>query len=401
MPNMSWSFLLDRATLVASSLIALLTLKYVKAYRTRSKPDAIPTVGPDGILSSYYTIWRYLFHGCELIEEGCRKYPGRAFKIPTLDGWQVVVNGPKLIDDIRRAPEKELSNLEAIEDLLKASYTISPALHNNPYHIEVIRTLLTRNIVPRFDDLRDEIVAAFNDNIPVKDHAVEAVHNIVVRTSNRMLVGLPLCRDPDYCDLNINFTVSVAISSALISLFPEALHPIVGRIFTKREHFFGRAMKHLGPIIEERLKMQQEYGKEWPDKPNDYISWLIDLMEYAAEDWQKGLVEDLVLRVLAVNFAAIHTTSMSFTHALYHLAANPHLAGPLREEVATTVGTKGWSKAAMVQTRLMDSFLKESQRHVGAFPLQSVTVLTARRSRDGSCHQEGFQALRRFSHHQK
>ena len=57
---------------------------------------------------------------------------------------------------------------------------------------------------------------------------------------------------------------------------------------------------------------------------------------------------------------------MSFTHALYHLVSNPHVVEPLRNEVETVIAKEGWSKAAMVQLRLMDSFLKESQRHVGA-----------------------------------
>jgi len=28
-----------------------------------------------------------------------------------------------------------------------------------------------------------------------------------------------------------------------------------------------RAMRHLAPIIEERLKLQKEYGNDWVDKP--------------------------------------------------------------------------------------------------------------------------------------
>uniref|UniRef100_A0A0W0EXE4 Cytochrome P450 n=1 Tax=Moniliophthora roreri TaxID=221103 RepID=A0A0W0EXE4_MONRR len=372
---MTWLASLDRASLAICGFLALLTLKYVDAYRARSKLNAIPTIGHNGIFSSYYTVWRFLFHGLEIIEEGCRKYPNRAFKFATMDKWVVVVNGPKLVDDIRRAPEDVLSNLEALDDALKAIYTIHPKLDTNPYHIDIIRTPLTRNIGARFADIRDEIIAAFNDNIPIKENewveipAVKAVLNIVVRTSNRVFVGLPLCRDPDYCDLNINFTLSVGINAALIGLFPKFLHPIVGRIFTQRKQYLRRAMKHLGPIIEERLKMHQEYGKEWPDKPNDYISWAIDVMEGVAEDWQYGSVEDLTVRVLGANFAAIHSTSMALTHALYHLAANPHLAGPLREEAETIIKREGWTKNAMVQMRLIDSFLKESQRHVGLGPI--------------------------------
>lgn len=54
-----------------------------------------------------------------------------------------------------------------------------------------------------------------------------------------------------------------------------------------------------------------------------------------------------------------------FTHALYHLAANPEYAQPLREEVDTIVREDGWSKASVGKMRKIDSFLKESQRFNG------------------------------------
>lgn len=101
------------------------------------------------------------------------------------------------------------------------------------------------------------------------------------------------------------------------------------------------------------------------------------LMEEANADEQD--VRSLTLRVLTVNFAAIHTSSMarflilhslcilliilqSFTHALHHLAANPDCIQPLREEVDAVIASEGWTKTAMQKMRKVDSFLKESQR---------------------------------------
>ncbi|KAF9254469.1 cytochrome P450, partial [Marasmius fiardii PR-910] len=344
--------------------------------------DGIPTIGRNGIFSSYITAWEFYKDGRGLVEEGCRKYPGRVFKIPTLQGYHILINGPKLLEELRRANEDDLSIMAAMTDSLKSIYTISPTLNENPYHVDVVRTPLTRNIVARFDDIHDEIVAAFKDNIPnaeddwVEIPVVKPIQNIIVRASNRFFVGLPVCRDQDYCDLNITFTVSVVVNATIISLFPKYLHPIVGRIFTVGKSSLRRALRHLRPVIEERLRKDREYGKDWPggDRPNDYISWFIDTSEEIGEDWQRGSVEDLALRVLGINFAAVHTTSMAFTHALYHLAANPHLAQPLRDEVEAIIAKEGWTKIAMVQLRLMDSFLKESQRTAGVGPVSVVRI---------------------------
>ena len=82
----------------------------------------------------------------------------------------------------------------------------------------MIRTRLTRHIATFFDDVRDEIEAAFNDLIPantnglfnlhtihtevshvliltdwVSIHALPTVQSIVARVSGRVFVGLPLC----------------------------------------------------------------------------------------------------------------------------------------------------------------------------------------------------------------
>ncbi|KAL0575654.1 hypothetical protein V5O48_006310 [Marasmius crinis-equi] len=310
-------------------LVFYLAYRYVAACQARSKLDKIPTVGHDGIISSYLTAWRTFTDGFKLIEEGCRKYPGGAFKIPTLTGWQVVVNGPVLINDLRRATDEELSANQALCEDLQASYTMSPALGIKSYHADVARTPLTRNIVSHFDDILDETCAAFADNIPLQDDWVEIpvvrrIQNVVVRISNRVFVGLPLCRDPDWCDLIIQFTIDVTVNATIIHLFPKILHPIVGRIFTTKNRTMRRTMRHLGPIIKQRL--------ETGERP------------------------------------------MVFTHALYHLAANPELIRPLRREVENVVENgEGWTKRAMLQLRLVDSFLKESQRRVG------LTMLTISR----------------------
>ena len=42
------------------------------------------------------------------------KYKGRAFKIPELFRWHVIVTGPKLIEDLRKAQDDVLSFDEAV-----------------------------------------------------------------------------------------------------------------------------------------------------------------------------------------------------------------------------------------------------------------------------------------------
>ena len=47
---------------------------------------------------------------------------------------------------------------------------------------------------------------------------------------------------------------------------------------------------------------------------------------------------------------------------IYHLAEQPHLPVPLREEIEACLVADGWTAAALSKMRKLDSFLRESVR---------------------------------------
>jgi hypothetical protein len=99
---------------------------------------------------------------------------------------------------------------------------------------------------------------------------------------------------------------------------------IAGRLVSRVPGTIRDITKYLQPIIEERLEKEARYGSDWSGKPvqyfpefkrlhsclltmcqNDLISWILE----CAEEHQKT-IRDVTIRVLQVNFGAIHTTSM-------------------------------------------------------------------------------------------
>jgi len=90
---------------------------------------------------------------------------------------------------------------------------------------------------------------------------------------------------------------------------------------------------------------------------NDFLSWVIDASTGKDRD-----DKILTARILNLNFAAIHTSSLAVTHALLDLASHPEFLKPLREEVEEVTRREGWTKAALEQMIKVDSFMKESQR---------------------------------------
>ncbi|KAF8844228.1 cytochrome P450 [Paxillus ammoniavirescens] len=332
----------------------------------RPNLDAIPTVGSSTWLGSWWAGIQFSTKAADVVRDGYYKHKGTPFKVANGYHWMVILSGPQFVEDVRKASKDELSLAEAANDTMNLEYTLGQDAHHNPYHIPIIRSQLTRNLGILYPDIRNEIVTAFEEILDLRGNewksvpALQTVQTVVCRTSNRIFVGLPLCRNPDWMDLSMQFSMDAIKRGALIGLFPKVLAPLVARFMASVPESARRCMNHLGPIIEERRKHLDEYGKDWADKPNDFLSWLMDNPEGS-----KSSIKNLTLRILLVIIAAVHTSSNSFTQALYNLAANPQYMQPLREEVESIIEKDGWSKGALAKMRKLDSFLKENQRVEG------------------------------------
>ncbi|KAF8330122.1 cytochrome P450 [Amanita rubescens] len=376
------------------SLIALLTFIYYapaiyKRIINNIKLRSFPTVGNSDPFTSYIGALRFQKYAKEMVEEGYHKYRGAIFKVPMLFDWAIMISGPDKIEDFRRAPDDV-----AHVDPSYSRRSIQGFIH-------VIRTPLTRNVGVRYPDVLDEIITAFNDHIPIKNEEwikitiYPTIADIVCRTSNRMLVGLPLCRDPDYLELNKQFTVDVIKSTRILRLFPHLLKPIVAR-FLNSAKGLKRGLRHIGPLVKEREGLETRYGKDWQDRPvrriffspmtpslrsfreqNDILTWLVEISK-GQEPWT---AREITSCILLINFAAIRTTTLArkqtaVTHSIYDLAAHPEYLQPLRQEIKAAVEEEGWSKAAVAKMTKLDSFIKETMRiaPIGAFMMQHRTT---------------------------
>nr|VWO99889.1 Uncharacterized protein [Ganoderma boninense] len=117
----------------------------------------------------------------------------------------------------------------------------------------------------------------------------------------------------------------------------------------------------------------EEFGEDWPDKPNDMLQWLID---EAVPMGHSDL--SVVERIMLINFAAIHTSSTSLTHVLYDLAASPEWIPPIREEIESVIAADGWTKLSMAKMWKLDSVFRESSRFHGIV----MTTITRKAMKD-------------------
>ncbi|WYZ41447.1 hypothetical protein EsH8_V_000342 [Colletotrichum jinshuiense] len=183
---------------------------------------------------------------------------------------------------------------------------------------------------------------------------------LISRISARVFVGEELCENQEWLDITKDYTMTLFVAVEALRQWPSWLRPVA--------HWFipecravraqvARARNIIQPIIDCRRasnSAKQEAG-EAMSKKADTIGWL----DAAA----KGRPYDVAAAQLGLSFAAIHTTTEMLSGLIGDLCENPELFDPLRKEISTTLAAKGWTKAALHDLKLMDSVMKESQRH--------------------------------------
>ncbi|KAI0280021.1 cytochrome P450 [Russula aff. rugulosa BPL654] len=325
--------------------------------------DAIPTIGFSDPILSHLSSLRFYFNRIPMLKEGYEKTRPGLFKIANFRRWMVLAGGSELIDDIRRAPDDVLSVRETRNIFLQLKYLRCPLNPEDEYSTEIIRSKFSRDVASIFEQVRGELAMAIDDLIPtngyewVKVPFPETISRVICRTTNRIFVGVPLCRDRDYQNLNLAFAVHVIKFVKIISWFPEPLKPIASRMLSKLPSQIQQEIEFIRPMVQERFAKMEEYGEDWDDKPNDLLMWLMT----EATGVERS-VEGFARRLLVINFAAIHTTSATVTQVLYRLLTNPEYLEPLREEVDAVIREEGWTKAGMDKMYRIDSFLRETQR---------------------------------------
>ncbi|KAF7349710.1 Cytochrome P450 [Mycena sanguinolenta] len=311
--------------------------------------DVIPSIGCLGVF--YLGAFRFLRHGEAMVQEGYKKYNGVIFRVPFLSRWGFVATGPALVKEI----------FHTSDDILSLEETV----YDDPHHIQSAVMHFTRTLGRRVPEMRDEIVCAFDEILGATEKdwnpvpVLSTIMPIVSRISNRLFVGLRLCRDPEFLKFSMQHTVDVVVAGRLIGFLPNFLRPIFGPFISSRKRNMREAIKMLGPLVAERMAMLDEHGTDWADKPNDLISSLLEI----AQSNQRN-VYSIVQRILIVILAAIHTSSI-----------------PLREEVESVVEKDGWTKVALDNMHKIDSFIRESQRMNGLNCLASARMVV---------HPDGF-----------
>ena len=182
---------------------------------------------------------------------------------------------------------------------------------------------------------------------------------MVARLSSRVFLGKDLCRDERWLEITKGYTIDSFAGAYILRIFPTVSRPIV-HWFIPQLRRLRKAIKDahrlVDPEVERRKAKVQEAldaGRK-PPKVSDTIGWMHEI--------SRGRKVDYVAGQLSLSLAAIHTTTETTTQAMLDVCEHPEVVQPLREEIVQVIRENGWAKTSLYKLKLMDSFLKESQR---------------------------------------
>ncbi|KAF2641858.1 cytochrome P450 [Massarina eburnea CBS 473.64] len=354
-------------------------------------PTSIPWVGHG---KSLFGTLRNTFAGFtqskSWMQDGYDLYSkhGKAFVFPSMLGATAQTMIPRsqmswMLDQ----PDHVLSTSAAHYEVLHGDYSfVSKTCLKDPYHEHVVHKNLARNLNAVIPDLDDEVSRDVDELLGTDTETWKKIDplegmmmRIIPKITNRVLVGEPLCRNKDYLDNMLGFTMDVIRGFLLFTITPQILHPIVGPIHgLAAKYHYWRTSQYSLPLIKQRLSDigKKDAGdpefKNWKE-PNDYVTWSIrtSIAEGRRDELNPSMI---ALRILPLNFASIHTTALTGSATLLDIfSSSPDVVQSLREEalrVYTAHGRK-WTKTGLSSMYRIDSAIRESQR-ISAFSLSFI-----------------------------
>lgn len=361
-------------SLVIFSTVLSVLLTWLRAPRY---PTDVPWVGTGkGLLAGFQEMKNWIQSGYNIHSKN-----GEAFMIPGLLGTapEVIIPSSQ-ISWMLDQPDHVISSAAAHYDVLNGDHSfVDKTLLKDPYHEHVVHRSLPRHLAALTPEI-DEQVRICVDDIYGTDETEWTKVNIwdslmmlIPRVNSRMFVGKPLCDNPEYIDNMVNFTLDVTRDLMIFPMVPSILKPILGPLagLTAKYHY-AKTAKHSIPLIKRRLHDMQrkEAGdvtyKDW-DVPNDYLSWTITTAQ------AEGRMDELdpvriSQRLLPLNFAAIHTTSITALHVLLDILGHDNeqnIMDSLREEASNELNKEPagqWNKTKLASMHRTDSVIRESMR---------------------------------------
>ncbi|GAW21478.1 hypothetical protein ANO14919_109970 [Xylariales sp. No.14919] len=353
---------------VAPNIAILVSFLLIIFFFSRSgnKSD-IPFLNPDGIFGLNHSRVKKEFEadGKDMLAAWFAANPDKPIRL-NCDTGTATVLPPKYATEV--STQREFDLFEFLKD---AYHVHLPGFDGfaevcQPAHLvnNVIQRDLTKALPKLTKPTSDEASTAIDETLTLKDvyHPVilsDAILRIITRTTSRAFLGDKICHNKKWLENALAHAAGVFTAGYELRLWPAPIRPIVHWFLPKCRN--ARAQVKIAhdiimPVILERRaeRARMEAAGQAPPEYNDAMSWF----EQAAN----GKDYDPIGAQLALSFSSIYTTADLVSQVLINLAQHPDILEPLREEIRTVVGQKGWQNDSLFNMKLLDSVMKETQR---------------------------------------
>ncbi|KAF1814611.1 cytochrome P450 [Eremomyces bilateralis CBS 781.70] len=370
---------------------------FKRLFSRHGLPPSIPWAGcaegKQGAFARAKSTLLSFFRMKDVINDGYQKYSkaGKAYILPNiLTGPEVIIphsQMPWLLNQPDHIMDQNATN---VQFLAGDRTMLHPRILSDTVHKRVINREMTKWLDCYSADIVDEITTSLDDiwgsHATIKPDLLgwkavplyQSLLQVIARISNRVLVGLPLCRDEGYTKSSSTFARYVVIVATFLHLLPPSLRPIFAPIIQAFDMYHYRGIrKAIIPVIQSRI-IEYEFGTrpceyKNPDysRHNDYIQWALhDAYTHFDEESIRGRDPEFIAKRLTVlTFAAIQSSVITITNVLFDIASSPNciaIQSSLRTEVHGVVSSRPeseqWQRLALQSMTRIDSTLRESMR---------------------------------------
>ncbi|KAK0618573.1 cytochrome P450 [Bombardia bombarda] len=270
-----------------------------------------------------------------------------------------VVLAPKFLDELNMLSESRLSSSAALVDNVIGKYNGIDLISQVHLTNDICRGPFTRNLAVFLPRIAGELRTAMTeqlsqststDAVEICITACDLLFSFIHRISSLVFVGKEHCHNPIWTDAVTNLPVDVEITKFILLPFPYYLRRFIAPLVPQR----NRIMRQRAAVRDLLFSASKELAAKEGTQCD----------EAASESGRDADAHRIATRLLLLTAAALHTSSMAITHAIFDLCTRPEYMKPFRAEAqaALAQGNGEWKLSTLKRLHRLDNFLKESQR---------------------------------------
>ncbi|KAF5649826.1 P450 monooxygenase [Fusarium tjaetaba] len=278
--------------------------------------------------------------------------------------------------------DKILSPIPVQHEVVGAKYAFLNSSVQKDFAVyDILRAQLNRHLPRLIPKIAEELAASIDGTFGLNTEWIQVqvytlVRRVTARITTWLLLGGILSHDEELVENLSKFSASVIPSAIALSFFPLFLQPYASRLTSIFNHIYmARALKILGPHIEKRIiAVEDDLLRDLPQ--DDVLTWHIHEALRKKEP-RFDMADVIACRVFATVFAALESTTLTMTCALFNVCASDPSTQVCQslEEEAVGVFPANMDQTSLNDLHVADSVIKETFRLNTAIKALSVEVM--------------------------